>query len=223
MVLQVERRRQALVVKGRGLPHARRRFSFFIGPARWHESTWRFLRFVRCQQPDRATFEGLQRDIGGCFPRNPRFYHLIGPSTFLHRVFYPSPARPSSGLLCTFRTCRRRKLVCQSRLLVSASQVLRLERGAPHNVEANGRRRIRLYHHRISCQHAIKRRPESAVSLIVKKRGVAVRLALWLFVGLFVMPTPEPLRVSTSALAWAAWSPRHGPHQAGLLNAGQFS
>ena len=43
--------------------------------------------------------------------------------------------------------------------------------------------RIRLYHHRIS-------RPELAISLIVKKRGVAVRLALWLFVGLFVMPDP---------------------------------
>jgi hypothetical protein len=37
------------------------------------------------------------------------------------------------------------------------------------------------------------RRPELAMSLIVKKRGVAVRLALWLFVGLFVMPNPPCL------------------------------
>jgi hypothetical protein len=44
-----------------------------------------------------------------------------------------------------------------------------------------------------SCQHAIKWRPELAMSLIVKKQGVAVRLALWLFVGLFVMPNPPCL------------------------------
>jgi hypothetical protein len=87
----------------------------------------------------------------------------------------PVASEAFPDLLCTFRTCGRRKLVCQSRLLVSASQGLRLERGAPHNVEGNGRGRIRPYHHRISCQHAIKRRPESAVSLI----SVAVRLALY--------------------------------------------